>query len=217
MSLPNQKTKFRILVVDDTKTDRDLFKFFISQAGYEVDVAGNGEEALQLLAKKEFDLALCDYQMPTMDGLEFLTKLRTNEAYNHLVVIIITSDESEATKVKLLKAGANDFIHKGCSANEILARIKTHLDAQAGYFNRQILSMAGKLASELNEPLGVMVAALDVLKLKVQQDIASNKKSEYETVLTALNKEAEAMMRITEHLRKLGMDTTKVYKTEKRF
>lgn len=217
MTKTQQKHQVRILVIDDTKTDRDLFKYFLTQAGYDVELASNGHEAMEMLAKKEFDLALCDYQMPVMNGYDFLVKVKGNSNLSHMVVIIITSDEAPETQVLLLKAGANDFIHKGSTSSEILARIKTHLDAQAGYFNRQILSMAGRLASELNQPLGVIVSALDVLKEKISSEIPKTKQEEFVKILQSLNNQADQMTKITEDIRKLGMDTSKVYKIDKKF
>ena len=209
MTIAN-KTKHRILVVDDTKTDRDLFKFFIGQSGYEVDTAADGKEALLALSKKEYDLVLCDYLMPQMDGYEFLLEVKSREQLKHMVVIIITSDEAESTKVKLLKAGVNDFIQKGCSPNEILTRIKIHLDAQAGYSQRQILTMAAKLANDLNQPLSVLISALDVLKLKIEMDVPKDNRAELLGIMDQINAQANAITVCTNELRKVGMSDVRV-------
>ncbi len=205
----------RILVIDDTKTDRDLFKYLLTQSGFYVETAADGEEALAALKKGEFDLALCDYLMPNMDGLEFLLKMRQDSRLSHVIVIIITSDETEETKVKLLKAGANDFIHKGVSKNEVVARIRVHLDAQNAQVNRKILEVAGEMANSINQPLSVLVAALDVLKEMVQS-LSAGQKEEFMEALKTINKQADSMIVTSENLKRLALDTRKHYKVDKK-
>jgi len=61
----------RILVVDDTAADRSLFKYVLTRAGFVVGVAVDGADALTILAREEYDVVLCDYQMPNVDGYEF--------------------------------------------------------------------------------------------------------------------------------------------------
>lgn len=205
----------RILIIDDSKTDRDLFKYSLSQDGFSVETATDGREALAMFAREDFDLALCDYYMPNMDGYQFLTELRKEPKWAHVIVIIVTSDESEETKMKLLKAGVNDFIHKGTSHAEILARIRVHLDVQAAHSNRKILEMAGVMADDINQPLSVMIAAIDVLKEKVQTELTAGQRTEYLEALVAINKQADIMIKVAEKLKQLGMDTRKHYKFEK--
>ncbi len=214
MSAAQSKSLNRILVVDDTKTDRDLFKYLLTQAGFVVETAADGQEALAALKKNDFDLALCDYLMPNMDGYDFLLQVRKDSKLSHVIVIIITSDETEETKVKLLKAGANDFIHKGVSKNEVVGRIRVHLDAQTAQVHRKVLEVAGEMANSINQPLSVMVAALDVLKDKVQT-LSAGQKSEFLEVLKTIDKQADAMMVTSENLKKLALDNRKHYKIEK--
>jgi DNA-binding response OmpR family regulator len=205
----------RILVIDDSKADRDLFKYSLMQDGFLVETACDGREALAMFTKEDYDLALCDYYMPNMDGYQFLTELRKESKWAHVIVIIVTSDESEETKMKLLKAGVNDFIHKGTSHAEIVARIRVHLDVQSAHGNRKILELAGEMADQINQPLSVMVAALDVLREKVQTELPAGQKTEYLEALVAINKQADSMIRVAENLKKLGMDTRKHYRIEK--
>ena len=75
-----------------------------------------------------------------MDGYEFLQKVRQEPRFAHVIVIIITSDESDETKAKLLRGGANDFVHKGDSHDEIIACIRVHLSAQAAQADRKVLA-----------------------------------------------------------------------------
>ncbi|MBF0503650.1 MAG: response regulator [Candidatus Omnitrophica bacterium] len=199
------KTGGHILIVDDVAADRDLFKYLLDQAGFITQTASDGAEAFELLGKKDFDLVLCDYLMPMMDGYEFLQKVRQRPEYSHIIVIMITSDESEAAKIKLLKGGANDFVRKGDSHDEILARLRVHLSAQAAQADRKVLEMACDLADEISQPLSVMVAVLDVLGEKVRTDLPAAKAQDLQGLINSLNKEAEAMVIISKNLKKLSM------------
>lgn len=128
--MAKKKKKQNILVIDDSSTDRDIFKIMLTNEGFDVDLAASAKEGFSILYDRDFDLILCDYLMPEIDGEEFLKKLRKDPKLKHYIVMVITSDESKDVKVRLLKAGANDFIHKGCAYEEMIGRIETHLRAQ---------------------------------------------------------------------------------------
>lgn len=207
MSIGKAKEFNRVLVVDDTQLDRNLFKYVLTRNGFTVEVAMDGAQALDVLSKQDFDLVLCDYQMPNVDGYEFLTRARQNPKLAHIIIIIITSDESDETKQKLLRGGANDFVHKGDGPDEILARIRVHLSAQAGQSHRKGLELACELADNISQPLSVLVATLDVLKEKVETEIPADQKAEFLEMLGIIDKEADAMIGIAEDLKRLSVDT----------
>ena len=200
------KAMEHILVVDDTKSDRNLFKFLLSRCGFHVETAADGFEALELMQRKDFDLVLCDYLMPNLDGYEFLRKVRQEPEFSHVIVIIITSDESDETKAKLLKAGANDFVHKGDSHDEIVARIRVHLSANAAQADRKVLEVICELADQINQPLSTLISTLDVLKEKVQSELSTSQKEDFSLLLNTVHKEADTMMVISEGLKKLIVD-----------
>jgi len=195
-----------ILLVDDTKTDRDLFKFLLGRNGFIVKTAADGFEALELLNSNDFDLVLCDYLMPKMDGYEFLRKIRQEPKFSHVIVIIITSDESDEIKAKLLKGGANDFVHKGDSPAEIMARIKVHLNAQAANTDRKVLEVACDLADKISQPLSSILALLDELKEKAQKELPESQRQVFLGLLNNINKEADAMSSISQHLKELKIN-----------
>ena len=195
-----------ILLVDDTKTDRDLFKFLLGRYGFIVQTAADGIEALELLNKNDFDLILSDYLMPNMDGHEFLRKIRQEPKFSHVIVIIITSDESDEIKDKLLKGGANDFVHKGDSPAEIMARIKVHLNAQAANTDRKVLEVACDLADKISQPLSSILALLDELKEKAQKELPESQRQVFLGLLNNINKEADAMSSISQHLKELKIN-----------
>lgn len=212
MSVIKSSIEQKILVIDDTKTDRELFRAILGRAGYRVEVAENGEEALRKLGAEEFDLVCCDYMMPVMDGYGFLKSVREKANLKHLIVIIVTSDESEETKIRLLRAGANDFIHKGASHEEIKARVQTHLAATQTTAARAAVQLAGRLANEINQPLSAMTAALDLLKESIE---GGGTKKQLLPVVDTLNRQVDRMTELTQGIRRLGMDPEKHYRSDK--
>ncbi len=118
------RTKGRILIVDDELVVRDsLSKWFVSE-GYNARPAGSGREALEMVAHSEFDIALLDIKMPGMDGMELQARLR--EADPDLTVVIMTGYAAVDTAVQALKRGAYDYITKPVDPDEL-----SHLVANA--------------------------------------------------------------------------------------
>ena len=125
------KKNIKILVVDDSSADREILKVLLAKEGYDVATVSSAHEALIRMSQEYFDLTLCDYNMPEMNGEDFVDRLRQDAVLKSSVVIIITSEQDKDVKVRLLKKGANDFIHKGAAREEILARVDAHLNAKA--------------------------------------------------------------------------------------
>ncbi|NIT35972.1 MAG: response regulator [candidate division Zixibacteria bacterium] len=104
--------KRSVLLVDDSLTTRALEKNILEAAGYEVAVATDGVEALQVLAKEPCDLAIVDLQMPRMDGFELTRRIRASAEYRDLPVVVVTSLDAERDMVRGLEAGADAYIRK---------------------------------------------------------------------------------------------------------
>jgi two-component system, chemotaxis family, chemotaxis protein CheY len=105
----------RALIVDDSSVMRKIVERSVRQAGIEltsVFQAGNGAEALAILAENKVELILCDINMPVMDGLEFVKKLSAVENAKGVPVIMITTEGSESHVVQALSAGARGYIRK---------------------------------------------------------------------------------------------------------
>ena len=209
MSVEKSEEKQRILVVDDTKSDRDLFKYLLDRSGFEVEVASGGVQAIVMLEEKDFDLVLCDYLMPSPDGYEFLRKVRQDARLSHMIIIIITSDESDETKAKLLGGGANDFVRKGDSHDEIVARIRVHLNAQAAKADRKVLEITCELADKISQPLSVLIAGLDLLDEKIKTELRDDQKKDFQGLVGTVNKEADALIVITQELKTICMKAHK--------
>ena len=114
----------RILVVDDEPQIRRIMRTTLTGAGYEVDDAKTGEEALTKVREFRPELVLLDINMPGMDGLEACRALRTDP---NVAIIMLTVRNTEAAKVEALDAGADDFVTKPFSTPELLARIRAAL------------------------------------------------------------------------------------------
>jgi two-component system, OmpR family, KDP operon response regulator KdpE len=114
----------RILVVDDEPQIRRIMRTTLIGAGYEIDEAKTGEEALDKINLFHPDLVLLDINMPGIGGLEACKKIRADK---NVAIIMLTVRDSEEDKVEALDAGADDFVTKPFSTPELLARIRAAL------------------------------------------------------------------------------------------
>lgn len=102
----------RVLVVDDSAVTSDLERNILESAGYVVEVAADGIEALDLLGRSDFDLVVCDVEMPRLDGFSLLERLRAAELTRDLPVIMVTSRHTAEDRQRGLALGANAYIAK---------------------------------------------------------------------------------------------------------
>jgi two-component system, OmpR family, KDP operon response regulator KdpE len=114
----------RILVVDDEPQIRRIMRTTLIGAGYEIDEAKTGEEALDKINPFHPDLVLLDINMPGIGGLEACKRIRADK---NVAIIMLTVRDSEEDKVEALDAGADDFVTKPFSTPELLARIRAAL------------------------------------------------------------------------------------------
>ena len=117
-------TNARILVVDDEPQIRRVMRVTLSEKGYAITDARSGEEALEKLRTERQDLILLDMNMPGMGGLEACRRIR---ATSDVAIVMLTVRDQEADKVQALDAGADDYVTKPFSSNELLARIRAAL------------------------------------------------------------------------------------------
>src|SRR5437879_6421953 len=117
----------RILVVDDTPANIQTVAAILKGQGYQLSVATNGKQALDVLAKIRPDLILLDVMMPELDGFETCLRLKSAEAWRDIPVIFLTAKTDTADIVKGFEVGAVDYVGKPFNAHELLARVSTHL------------------------------------------------------------------------------------------
>ncbi len=114
----------KVLVVDDESRFVFLLSANLKSVGYEVYKASNGEEAIQVLINDEPDIILLDAMMPVMDGFKALEKIRT---FSRVPIIMVTAMGEEHQRIDGLNMGADDYITKPFSADELLARVNAVL------------------------------------------------------------------------------------------
>ncbi len=108
-----RKTALTILVVDDSLNTREVEKTILQAYGYEVDTAKDGLEALDKLKHHPYDLVVTDLEMPVMDGFTLTTRLREEQQFRGIPVVIVTSRDSADDKRRGIEVGANAYIVKG--------------------------------------------------------------------------------------------------------
>jgi len=142
---------FHILVADDDKNTRLLFKAVLERGGYTVSTAVNGEEALAVLDDTHVDLVVLDIMMPKMDGYEFTRLLR--EGDNNLPILMVSAKQLPADKHKGFLVGTDDYMTKPIDEAEMLYRIKA-------------LLRRAKIATERRIVIGDVVLDYDAMTVK---------------------------------------------------
>jgi len=118
----------RIIIVDDEVSMRELLVILLKREGYYVEEAGDGEEALLKLEKNYFDLVISDIQMPRMDGIKLIQKIREQEI--DVVVMMITAFSTTEQAVEAMKLGAYDYITKPFKNDEIRLVVRNALESK---------------------------------------------------------------------------------------
>lgn len=118
----------KILVAEDSPTMRYLIASTISALGdYDVIEAGNGFEALRILPREKVDLVITDINMPDINGLELVSFIRQNPNYQNTPLFIISTEGSEKDREKGMSLGANAYLVKPFSPEELQSLIRKHL------------------------------------------------------------------------------------------
>ena len=117
----------KLLIIEDEPDLRELLSFTLSREGYDVMEAETAETAMQMLDSKLPDLAIVDWMLPGMDGIELVKRLRRDDVTEDLPIIMLTARGEEPDKLKSFDVGIDDYITKPFSPRELLARIKALL------------------------------------------------------------------------------------------
>jgi two-component system, cell cycle response regulator DivK len=117
----------RILVVEDQEDNRQILRDLLSNTGYEMVEAENGEEALSVAAAERPDLILMDIQLPILDGYEATRRIKADPALKAIPVIAITSYALSGDEEKARAAGCDDYVTKPYSPRKLLAKIRDYL------------------------------------------------------------------------------------------
>jgi CheY-like chemotaxis protein len=116
----------KILLVEDNPTDQLIVQRLAGYAGFEVELAGNGQEAIEKLSASHYDLVLMDLEMPIMNGYETTTYIRHRlESKKDIPIIIITGREDQGEATRCLLMGANTFLTKPVTEENLIKEINT--------------------------------------------------------------------------------------------
>ena len=108
------------LIIDDSRAMRSILRRTVTDLGFETLEAGNGQEALDHLeAGRVPDLCLIDWNMPVMDGYTFITRVRANQAWRDITLMMVTTESEHGQIVRALAAGAHEYVIKPFTADAI--------------------------------------------------------------------------------------------------
>ncbi len=158
----------KILIVDDVPENISVLFEFMSEQGYEVSIAPDGESALEVVTHNAPDLILLDVMMPGIDGFETCRRLKAEEAFADIPVVFMTALSDTVDKVRGFGIGAVDYITKPVQQDEVLSRVRAHLtihrlqqelqqrNQRLAERNAELAAFAHTIAHDLRNPLGAV-------------------------------------------------------------
>lgn len=165
--------KRRILIIEDERNIVQLLSYNLAKAGYEYDVAYDGEEGLRKALESDFDLILLDIMLPKMDGYTVCKMIRQTK---DTPIIMATAKEEEIDKIRGLNIGADDYVTKPFSLAVLLARINSNIRRSSG----SVISGSAAAKKKINvRELEIDLERAQVLK---NGEIVKLSKKEYELV-----------------------------------
>ncbi|MCR5792519.1 MAG: response regulator transcription factor [Lachnospiraceae bacterium] len=115
----------KILIIEDELSIAELEKDYLEINGYEVEISGDGNEGLNRILNEEFDLLILDLMLPGIDGFEICKKIREEK---NIPILMVSAKKDEIDKIRGLGLGADDYMTKPFSPNELVARVRAHLN-----------------------------------------------------------------------------------------
>lgn len=113
----------RAIVIDDSKSIRSILSKILIEIGFTVEEAANGLEALDVIKKDKVDLALVDWNMPNMNGYEFIQEVRKDNTYKDMRMMMVTTETEMNKVVEALEAGANEYVMKPFTKEMIIEKL----------------------------------------------------------------------------------------------
>ncbi|MDT4995079.1 MAG: two-component system, chemotaxis family, chemotaxis protein CheY [Actinoplanes sp.] len=115
----------RCLVIDDSRAMRMILKRIVARLNFEVSEAGDGQAALDVLATltEVPELALIDWNMPIMNGLEFVTKVRADQRLREMTLVMVTTESEQSQIVRALAAGAHEYVIKPFTEGAMIEKL----------------------------------------------------------------------------------------------
>jgi two-component system chemotaxis response regulator CheY len=115
----------RALIIDDSRAMRSILRRIITELGFETTEAAHGQDALdQMEAGPVPDLCLIDWNMPVMDGYTFITRVRANQAWRGVTLVMVTTESEQSQIVRALAAGAHEYVIKPFTPDAIVEKLE---------------------------------------------------------------------------------------------
>jgi DNA-binding NtrC family response regulator len=186
----NKKERAKVLIVDDTSANLKLLRDSLEPEDYEIMVATNGKMALRIATANLPDIILLDIVMPDMNGYEVCRRLKENKATTNIPVIFVTVRDEKNSIIEGLSVGGVDYITKPFEKEEVLLRVKNHLE----------INRLTKMLLQKNEDLEERTEDLTRANQQLRQEIARREKAEVaqEQAEDALQKADEQLSFISE-------------------
>jgi two-component system, sensor histidine kinase and response regulator len=190
-----------ILIVDDSPANLMLLGHILKDFGYKVRPVLNGNMALQVAEKEKPDLILLDIMMPDIDGFEVCKRLKQSEKLSEIPIIFISASNSTEDIVKALASGGADYISKPFQAEEVLARVATHLKIYQQRKDLQEMNDTKNkffsiIAHDLRGPLGGFMGLTEMMA----NDSISFTSDEKKALLFDLSRSARNIFNLLENL-----------------
>jgi len=186
--------KYKVLIVEDEKDTSFILDKLLTKNGYDVVIAHNGQEALELLKDFMPRVILADWTMPVMDGLELCNILKADEKYKLIYFIMLTARASLKDRITGLDVGADDFLVKPIENQELLARIRTGIrihnlqnELKNIEHDKAIIEMACTIGHKINNPLSSLIMSVQNL----QEELDSKKKEAFKEDLIVIQESIE--------------------------
>jgi len=199
--------KDKIIIVEDDQDTTFILSRLLSKNNFEVMVAANGEEALNILDGGFFPhVILADWTMPIMDGLELCKRVKGSDTYKTIYFIMLTARSSIRDRVKGLEVGADDFLMKPIDNTELMARIRSGVrifklqnELRKVEHSKALVEMACTIGHKFNNPLSSLVVSIDSIK----EELPAEFKEKYAEELTVIKDSIDRITSLVKELSKL--------------
>ena len=172
-----KQTVKRILFVDDEKDLAEMAKRKLERFGYQVDVAHNGQEGIDVINKEDFDLVVTDVVMPVMDGFTFLKKLQKNKETSNIPVMVLTARANMEDSFRAL--GVHDFLVKPFDGQKLIEKIELIMSRSMGIKQNMCVLIAGSVSDKSKEMVELfnqhgceaenIAEPMDIIKIATQR------------------------------------------------
>lgn len=160
----------QVLVIDDDCLIRRYLRSYLKREGYGVLESEGGSDGVALAMECVPSLIILDYLMPDMDGKQVLRRLKENMRTRNIPVIVLTSVKDMDLKLSFFRLGAADFLTKPFSKEEVVARVRAHIQLVEINRLKVLVEFSGASAHELRQPLSALYGFVELIRMGLHED-----------------------------------------------